>query len=350
MKITSLVAFYLFACCGLAQEGRIIGLNGDFYAVNLTKGTASFLGWTGHHDHFWGAMAIDSQGRIVSSSGDWIDKFSIYELDPNSGMATFVVYIGLREIGAMAFDPSDNLYISHDPLWPMSGGMHEIHRVDLTTGVATFIGITGVYNLLAMDFYDGELYGYSTSEGLVKVDLATGVATDVNPNFLGAPLMTMSMCFDREGGLHFVDGAFWMMDKDSGIRHPVDWMSPFGFWGEMVFVDGPNPKVSLTVVGTTKHYMGGIVRGATPNSTVAVWWSIGNSGVGTIPPGFSCSGLRMDIGPNLNFLTRVTADAGGEAILGPSPTRVPASVAGNVWLQAVDLSTCVKSNKILIYI
>ncbi|MBC8404973.1 MAG: hypothetical protein H8E15_07090 [Planctomycetes bacterium] len=349
-NLLTLATGLLLACEGLSQEGRIIGLNGDVHSVNLTKGTTNLIGWTGHHDHFWGTMAMDSQGQLFSATGDWIDKFSIYEIDPDTGSATFVVDTQLTEIGAMAFDDNDNLYLAHDPSWPTSGGIYELHTVDLISGATTLIGVSGTVNLLAMDFFDGEMYGNTTSHGLVKIDLATGLATDVNPEFIGPPGMTMSMCFDGDGSLHYIDGANWMLDKDSGIRHPVGWMDVFGFWGGMEFIDGPNPKISLTIVGTTKHYMGGVIRGATPNGTVAVWWSIGNSGVGTIPSGFTCSGLRMDIGPNLKFLTRAIADAGGEAILGPSPTRVPASVAGNVWLQAVDLTTCVKSNKILIYI
>lgn len=335
---------------GIAQEGRIIGLNGDVYSVNFNKGMISLMGWTGYHDHFWGTMAQDSQGRLYSATGDWIDKFSIYELDPVTGSATFVVDTQLTEIGAMAFDENDTLYIAHDPAWPTAGGIYELYTVDLPTGVTSLVGSTGTVNLLAMDFFESEMFGNTTSHGLVKIDLSTGLATDVNPNFLGPPGWTMAMCFNSNGALHYIDGYNWMFDIGTGIRHPVGELSAWGFWGGMEFIEGSNPNMSLTVIGTTGHYMGAVVHGATPGGEVAVWWAIRDGSPMRIPSGFSCSGLLMDIGPGLRFLTRVSADAVGEAAIGPTPTRVPAAVAGNVWLQAVDLTTCVKSNKILIYI
>lgn len=50
-------------------------------------------------------MAMDSQGRIYGAYGRDFAPYAIYEIDPNTGLATFVVqtyFIGIR---AMGFGP-----------------------------------------------------------------------------------------------------------------------------------------------------------------------------------------------------------------------------------------------------
>ena len=349
-SLQTLAAVFALSCPAFSQEALILGTGGDFHSLDLKTGTTSFIGMTGHHSYYWNGLAMNSQGKIFSATGDWIAGFSIYEIEPSTGQGTFVLNSGFSEIGAMAFGPGDTLYLSHDPLWPAAGGIHELYTLDLSTGSTSFIGVTGTRNLLALDFFDDTLYGYTTSDGLVQIDTASGLAMDANENFIGYIGAAMAMCFDDRGALHYVDDALWMIDKDSGIRNPVDWIDIFGFWTEMVFVAGPNQKFSLWLDGTSGHYLGAKMTGMTPNGQAAVLWAKGEGGPTPIPPGFPCAGTMMDLNTNMQKLAIITADANGEATVGPGPRRVPAAAAGLIWLQAIDLSTCKTSNKILIYL
>ncbi len=94
--------------------------------------------------------------------------------------------------------------------------------------------------------------------------------------------------------------------------------------------------------------MGAKMTGATPNSQVMLMWANGDGGPTPIPNGLPCAGTMMDLNFNMGKVSIVNTDANGAATVGPGPRRVPAAAAGLVWLQAVDLSNCNTSNRILL--
>ena len=337
------------AQASLAQEIKILGIGGDLHSINPQSGEVAFVGFTGHHDFAWNGLAQNSVGEIFSAYGDDQVGFSIYQIDPVTGAGVFILQTTFTGIGSMAFGPGDALYVVNDPVWPAFGGLYELYRLDLTTGAENFIGSTGVRTLLAMDFKGDELYGHSYPEGIIHINTSTGVATDVNPNFRGPNGNTVSLCFDDSGAMYFIDHALWLTSEESGIRHPVDWLSTIGWWGEAVFVEGPKPNLALWLDGTAGHFMQVKMTGATPNAQVGVLWAKGEGGPTPIPSGLPCAGTMMDLNPNMKLLATDTADANGELVIGPGPTRVPAAAAGLIWLQAIDVSTCETSNKILLY-
>ena len=326
-----------------------MGSNGDLHSIDPQTGNSTLRGFTGYHAHLWSGLSQDSTGRLFAATGDWIAGFSIYEIDPITGAGTFAAQTNFTEIGCMAFAPDNTLYIGHDPNWPSGGGIYDLYTLDLNSGIDSFVGSTGIVSLLAMDFCGDQLFGQNPIEGLLRIDTNTGTGADVNPNFLGQLGATMSMCFDNQGALYYLDHALWVQDKDSGIRNPIDWVSVFGFWGEAVFVEGPQPNFALWLDGTAGHFMQVKMTGATPNAQVGVLWAKGEGGPTPIPSGLPCAGTMMDLNPNMKLLATATADANGELVIGPGPTRVPAAAAGLIWLQAIDVSTCETSNKILLY-
>ncbi len=335
---------------GFGQEILTLGIGGDLHSVDPNSGIISFVGVTGHHDYPWTGLAQNSSGKLYSCYGDDQIGYSIYEINPTTGVGTFVVQAPFTGVGSMAFGPGDELFIVNNPIWPTVGGIYELYTFDLTTGIETFIGSTGVKVLIAMDFKGGELYGHSYPEGIIQIDTTTGVATDVNPNFRGPNGNTISLCFDDAGAFYFVDHALWMVSEQSGIRHPIDWLSYLGWWGEAVFVEGDQPNFSLTLEGTSGHYMGTRIAGATPNGEIALLWARGEGGPTPVPNGLPCAGTLMDLNSNMKLLATATADANGQVIIGPGPNRVPAAAAGLIWLQAIDLSTCETTNRIVVYI
>ncbi|NQU47796.1 MAG: hypothetical protein HQ519_04050 [Planctomycetes bacterium] len=329
-----------------AQEVFILGANGDLHSIDPTSGQSTYIGSTGQHTELWNGLAQNSLGQLFAATGDWQPGYSIYEIDPNTGAGTFVTDTNFTGLGSMAFGPGDVLYIGHDPKFPASGGIYDLYTLDLSTGAETLIGSTGTTKILALDFNGSQLYGHNSGLGLMKIDINSGFATDVNDQFRGQRGSTASMCFDDNGALYFLDHALWMMDRDSGLRNPIDWISTFGYWGEAVFREGPTPNFALWLDGTSGHYMGAKMTGATPNSQVMLMWAKGEGGPTPIPPGLPCPGRLMDLNSNMGKVAIVDTDASGSATIGPGPRRVPVEAAGLVWLQAIDVSTCEKSNRI----
>ncbi len=216
-----LTAMALLGRVGIGQEILVLDGGGSLYSVDPSSGHSAAIGSTGHHTLYWTGLSQDSQGRLFSAYGDdWLG-YGIYEVNPTDGNASRVTDTVFTGIGSMAFGPGDVLYIVNDPIWPLYGGTYDLFSLDLNTGVETFIGNTGMTNLLALDFRGGDLYGFEIPLGLVKIDISTGIATDVNANFRGPIGVTASMCFDDNGALYYIDHALWMMDKGSGIYNPV---------------------------------------------------------------------------------------------------------------------------------
>ncbi len=328
------------------QEILILGLNGDLHSVEPNSGQVSFIGTTGAHNYFWSAMAQDSQGRLFAATGAYYQAFSIYELDPQTGVGTFIVQTNLYGVVCMAFDSGDTLYIGNDRTAPLYPSPMDLYTVDLGTGGETLVGDTGVNNMLAMDFDQGVLYGYPYDLGLVTIDTVSGLATDVNPAFRGPNGSTVSMCFDDRGALYYIDDLVWMMDSETGVASVIDWTSPFGFWAEAVFVEGPTSKFSLWFSGTAGGPMRVKISGATPGGPVGIAMTRWGAGSSPIPGGFQCAGTIMSLNGSMELLQVATANATGNAAIGPQ--LVPSGAVGRVRLQAIDLSTCTVSNRAIL--
>jgi len=292
-------------------------------------------------------MAMDSQGRIFASYGEWSNAYEIYEINPSNGQATFVSQTNLFGLSALAFDDNDLLFALNDRTAPHSGSPMDLYSVDLFSGATTLVGDTGIRNSLAMDFYNGSLYCFNPYNGLHKVDSTTGIATDVNTLFRGPIGSTASMCFSDSGTLYHLDGGLWMVDKETGTFSLNDTLSPFGFWAEAVFVEGPTNPLSLWLAGRTDGPIRVKVSGATPGGRIAFAWSQGLGGPTPVPSGFSCAGVEMDLAANMQMVAVATADSNGEATLGPQ--WVPTSAIQNYRIQAIDLATCETSNKVVVY-
>lgn len=314
--------------------------------MDPNTGIHTFIGDTGNHTYFWGPMAQDSQGRLFAATGnDWVG-YSIYEISPQTGFATFVVQTNLFGIGCMAFGPGDVLYIGNDPTFPLAGGIYDLYTLNLGSGLETLLGSTGVTNMLAMEFDQSMLYGYPYDFGLVTIDTNSGLATDVNPSYRGPNGSTVSMCFNDDGSLYYIDQALWMLDAETGVASAVAWVSPFGYWASAVFVEGPTSHFSLWLSGTSGGQVGVKIAGATPGGQVGFAWAKGAGGPTPIPAGFPCAGLMMNLNNTMSLLGVTTADASGKAMLGPQ--FVPSSAVGTIRVQAVDLSTCTVSNKVIL--
>jgi len=345
--LTILIAVSAGLAQASAQEILTLDIGGDMYSLDINTGEPNFIGNPGLSPHFWSAMAIDNQGRVFASYGRYFSAFEIYELNPNTGQATFVSQTPLFGISALAFDDNNQLFALNDRTAPASGSPMDFYQIDLQTGAATLVGDTGIRNSLAMDYFDGSFWTFNQYNGLHKIDPITGIATDVNPQFRGPFGSTISLCINDAGTIYYLDGVLWMIDKDTGTCSLVNIPSQSGLWAEAVFIEGPTPPKSLWLAGQTGGNAGIKATGLTPGGSVAFVWSEGPNSPTVIPAGFPCAGTEINLAPILRLAQIVTADAQGRAALGPF--FLPAGAKQNVGIQAVDLSTCETTNRVIVW-
>jgi len=334
----------LVAIVSNSQAQELLGLEsgGGFHRIDLRTGLTTRLGSTGVTGFLWTSLAQDSSGRLFSSFGRFDHPYEIYEVNPLTGQATFVLQTAFIGISSMAFGPGDLLYLTEDTSAPLLNG-YDLFTLDLATGATTQIGATGLNTITALDFDDqGRLWAFAHLTGLVELDLATGAARDVNPTFQGPPDPPKSMVFGEAGALWMIDLAVWITDTSTGVPPMVAQMTYFSIFSGLEYVKGPTPPFSLWTTGETGGPMSVRAVGATPGGTVAVLLAIGRGGPTAIPGGYPCAGTLLDLNSSLSPLRILRANAQGRLEIGP--LQVPTSYGGTTHLQAVDLQTCRTSN------
>lgn len=345
-RFTALLAFALISAQARAQEVIAIDPAGGVYSITPRTGQTTLLGIAGPSGFFWTALGQDSGGILYAAYGRFDHPYEIYEIDPNTGQATFVVQTSLIGVSSMAFDSNDTLYLLSDPGAPFSFG-YELVEVDLSTGAERVIGNTGLITITAFDV-DGadRLWAYDYERGLVEIDPLTAVATDVNPGFRGPPDPPKSMVFGEDDALYLLDGAVWIGDVTTGVPGFVAWTSQVVLFSGMEYLPGPSAPFTLRPLGETGGPMGVRIAGATPGSTLVLLSAQGGGGPTPVPSGNPCAGTLLDLNSTLAPLRILHADAQGRAEFGPA--FVPAAAAITTRLQALDLSACTTSNLVRI--
>lgn len=322
------------------------GLNGDFYSVDPQSGEAQFIGGPNMFLYVWGGLATDSQGGIITVGWNLNqpDVMEFFGVNPSTGQVTPAsLPINTGGVASLAYGPNDVLYATigdfrFDPY------RYHLFTVDPSTGILNRIGRIHLGGISAMDYDGTTMYIWNAFEGLHTIDLQTAQVTDVNPGFLGSIDLSKSMCFSDNGTLYAFDVGLWTMEPTTGVGNfsGVTWPN---ISGGMEYIPGPNQVMSLWQTEQVGHPTELKIRGATPSSQVAIFLSDGQDGTTIIPQGFPCAGTILDLHPGDIRLSRlVNADALGEVNLGP--TILPAGARGDLRIQALDLTTCVKSNRI----
>ena len=296
-------------------------------------------------------MAFDSQGVLYTTNGDDIVGWDIFTIDPDTAQTILVTHVNINSISCMAFDSNNTLFFISKRDYPLSFSKFDFYSLDLATGIPTFLGYTGIegMNMITMDFNDDVLYVYPYSLGLSTMDTNTGLVTELNPTHDGiTSSLTGALCFDDLGTLYYLDDFLWLMDPESATSSIVDWVPPFPLWGECVFREGPTPNFSLTLSGFSGSPMKIKIAGATPFGQVAILAANGSGGPTTIPAGLPCAGVDLHLNSGLRLLGIGTADQDGYVTLGPD--MMHAGARGNLRIQAVDLSSCDVTNKVIVTI
>lgn len=327
----------------------IDALDGTLYTIDSQSGATVARGTIGPPWNLWTSMAKDSQGRIYAANGAYFTTYGIYEIDPVAVTATFVSQTNLNAIAAMAFGPGDVLYAVHDTTAPLAGGPDDLYTIDLATGATTRIGPTGMRSIAALEYGRGEFWSWDIWErGLVNIDPATGWATDVNPHMNDVGLgLCQTLCFSENEVLYGGYGTLAIVDPVTGVPAHIGLIaSGTALINGLEFLPNQPDPFALWVIGKTGGPMAVQIAGATPGANVAILAANGGGGPISVPGGYPCAGLQVDLNGSTRLLGLVHADAQGCASLGPF--SVPAGARNLTRLQAVDATACATSNRIVI--
>ncbi len=186
-------------------------------AINPNNGAASIIGPTGFN--YLNSLARDKAGYLYS-----VCVNQLIRINPATGAGTVVATLNFNlnppqdlDIRGLAFSPGGVLFAiqsKYDPaVWRLR---YFLYRVNVATGVGTLVGSTGLEALLSLTFSSGgTLYGWDGTAGLVTINTATGVATDVNPN-QGGTFDIQGIVFGPDGILYGVCKKLYRIDTATG--------------------------------------------------------------------------------------------------------------------------------------
>jgi len=264
---------------GAAQD--LIGVNftGQAVLINSRTGVGSVLGTTSKTGH--NAMARSGRSLIVneiSGTGTSAQHF-LDVLDEQLGSASRSVQVTADLRGLATSQPFQLMGIAQ------ATPSDTFVQVDLFNGTVTPRGPTGFGSVQALALHQGSFYAWDLTAGLLKINLQTGAATDVNQNVGtgGAAIQFLTSMSDGRllGGMD----SLYSIDAATGIA---------------------------TLIGSGGY---SDVRGAAERFGSAVAFGTGCSGIGLKVSGVPKPG---------NFLTSTsiahTANAAGVVMLGFSNT------------------------------
>ncbi|MEZ6036485.1 MAG: hypothetical protein R3F29_03320 [Planctomycetota bacterium] len=180
-----------------AQDMIGLTLSGNLYAVDSFSGSAELLG-AGLFGHQ--SLARDDAGDLWTVSRTLLGsaQYFLTRISPD----TLAV-----EVTAPAVDTRALAYEGNGKLLAIEfvPGNNFLTRIDIATGVRTFVGATG-HDIQGLTMHQGTLYAWSSSVGLGTIDPATGAFTDVGPGGGSDEVQWLAMRSDGAligGGLEF---------------------------------------------------------------------------------------------------------------------------------------------------
>jgi hypothetical protein len=167
---------------------------GALISIDPATGAGTLIGPTGimgDNSPSVHALAIKSTGEIYAPSS--IPSSDLYTINASTGAATFLSHTGLFYPDAMAFNGSDILHAAARD--------SNLYIVDEQSGSTTLIGPMGAaIKGIAFDPISGGLFGSSDADGIYRINLNTGEAVLVGLTGLGGT--TPDIHFDQDGNLY----------------------------------------------------------------------------------------------------------------------------------------------------
>jgi hypothetical protein len=241
---TAALSVLVLAVASPAARADIIGVTfggtaSPVVRIDPATGVGSAIGPSGFPA--LNSLAEDRAGTLYSA----VDSPPgspphLITINPATGAGTMVATLSfgavVPDVRGLAFSGADVLYAINNT-GPVGGqNPDDLFRVDVATGVGTLIGATGRNGVQSITFSAaGILYGWdvggmdSAGLGLVTIDPATGLATDVNPAVGDGGLLIQGLAFAPDGRLFGVSAAaaavmpdtLFTIDAATGAASPV---------------------------------------------------------------------------------------------------------------------------------
>jgi hypothetical protein len=198
------------------SAGKLIGVNIDGLVVSIYQATG--IGTTiGNCGFVVNSLAKDNSGTLFSASGT-----KLITINPTTGAGIQVATLNFGadppDVRGLAFSPDNVLYavVNGYPQTVPGIGPDHLYTVNVSTGVGTLVGDTGMMSVQSIDFSPaGVLYGWDVGKGLITINTTTGVATDVNPS-VGAAADIQGIVFGPDGTLYGACNALYKIDVATG--------------------------------------------------------------------------------------------------------------------------------------
>ena len=238
------LAFFLILCPANAspKPWNLVGVSwysdpsSPLVAINPTSGAASVIGLTGFN--YLNSLARDKSGNLYSACVN-----QLIRINPATGAGTVVANLNFNltvslDIRGLAFSPDGVLFAIQskldEPVWKFR---YFLYRVNVATGVGTLIGSTGLEAMVSITFSSGgTLYGWDGTAGLVTINTATGLATDVNPS-QGGTLNIQSIAFGPDGNLYGACNNLYKINTSTGV-----WTHVGGGYNDLRGLEAIPPK------------------------------------------------------------------------------------------------------------
>jgi len=156
--------------------------NSELVLMDPVTLTPSLVGECGHHIY---GLAFRQDGTLFGCSSD-----TLYRINPNTGEATLVGAMGVSgSYFDIKFDNSGRLYYV--------GAANTVEfstlcQIDTATGQAVQIGQSGSvgFNVWALDFNNGTLFGFTSGGQIISINTATGTGSFVANETQPSPIVT----------------------------------------------------------------------------------------------------------------------------------------------------------------
>jgi len=257
MSWTPIALWVTLVLAALPSHANILGVAADFvYSINETTAIDVLLNSNVGVGSQSGAMAKDSAGVLYVAGNATSPNNRLSTVNPVTGVITPGPQISLStgpavQIRGLAFNSADVLYAINGN--PTSTPPFQLHTINTTTGVGTFVGfVSGVIQALEFD-PSGTLYGWDVTNdpnglGLVTINPVTGAITDVNAAVGGTAAEVQTLAFSPGGALYGARSSLYTINLTTGALTLVGALNPviniFGM--EFISAAPPGPAVSLT--------------------------------------------------------------------------------------------------------
>jgi hypothetical protein len=187
------------------------GTNSPVVKIDRNTGAGTVIGLSGFP--VLNSLAKNQVGTVYSASGN---KLITINLLTGAGTQVATLNFGEKpsDVRGLAFSPKDVLYAVINDDGPGGIGPDYLYTVNVTSGVATLVGATGLTGVQSLTFSaSGILYGWDIGKGLLTINTGTGAATVVNPapgsipNIQGIAFAPDGTLYGAREGLYTINPA-----------------------------------------------------------------------------------------------------------------------------------------------